>query len=150
MMQRTQYKDKTFTIVDFYKKYLQRNPKGSKNYLTQNQFRDIMELHFQLSLNVLITTGEPMNLLRLGELIIKKRRPEPEERFIDFKKTKELGTIVYHNNTHSNGYYARFKWDKGRIYLKNKAIYKFKTCRWADRLLKKEIVENNTIVKYYG
>ncbi len=150
MMQRTQLKDKTFTLVEFYNRYLKRNPKGSNSYLTKEQFRNIMELHFQLSLSVLIDTGEPMNLPKLGEIIIKKRKNEEGLRFVDYKKTKELGTVVYHNNNHSNGYYSRFKWNKGRIYLKHKTLYKFKACRWATRLLAKKIVEENTIVKYYG
>lgn len=149
-MQRTQYKDKTFTLVEFYKRYLARNPKGSANYLTQEQFRGIMEMHFQLSLYVLITTGEPMNLPRMGELSIKKRKNDEESRSIDFKKSKELGSLIYFSNNHSNGYYGKFKWEKGRIYLRHKTLYKFIPCRWATRLLSKQILENNTIVKYYG
>lgn len=142
---------KTLTLKDYYKQYLKENPKGSKNYLTKKQYRDINELYFQVMYVYLIKTGNPIKFnFSLGELHIRKRRAEEEQKKVDFKKTKEYGKVIYHENNHSNGYYARFKWNKARVYLRHKYVFNFTACRWATRLLAESIFQNNTIVKYYG
>lgn len=139
------------TLAGFYSEYLDKNPKGSSSYLTSKQYRDILELHFQLSMHHLITSGNPFKMVGMGFISIKKVRPTYDnQKKIDWKRSKESGTTIYHSNNHSNGYYGRIRWEKSKTYLHNKHVFKFTACRWATRLMKTYIIEHNSIVKYYG
>lgn len=152
-MQRYQikYKPKPITLADTYKEYLLLHPKGTKYYLTAKRYREVNERFFELIHLYMITTGEPVKLPHgLGYLRLRRRRTSEELRKIDYFQTKKYKKAIYHENNHSNGYYVRYKWDKTRIYLKNKNMYGFRACRWANRFLAKNIKENNSIVKYYG
>ncbi len=75
----------------------------------------------------------------------KKGRLETKHLKIDYKATKELWAededaakkkkAVFHLNEHTEGYYARFFWDKYRCVVRNKYVYVFEPCRAAQRML---------------
>jgi hypothetical protein len=87
---------------------------------------------------------------RLGTLRVKRRKTNPNQKRIDFKKTRELGQTVYHTNKHSEGDYGIFIWNKRKpqAVFANKQIYKLQMTRTNKRNLSKAIKERNTISKY--
>lgn len=62
---------------------------------------------------------------------------------LDFKATKELWQEdpeaakikkpIFHLNSHTNGYYAKFFWDKYGCKIRNRQAYEFQACRAATR-----------------
>jgi len=54
---------------------------------------------------------------------------------IDWQKTKELGTYVYHTNSHTNGKLLKFFWHKSDASFKYKEIYAFKVVRKVSRAI---------------
>jgi hypothetical protein len=62
----------------------------------------------------------------LGYIAVKRYKAKPGKRSVDFKRSKELGTIVYHTNFHSHGYKARITWYTAKVSnCKYINIYKF-------------------------
>jgi len=87
----------------------------------------------------------------LGEIRMEKHfTPDDHRRRIDFKKTKELGMTIYHDNSHSHGYFGEMKYDKSKARYRNKTIYSFEPVRAVSRGMAKEIIENNVVLKYIG
>ena len=62
---------------------------------------------------------------------------------IDFKRTKELGHVVYYGSKY--GY--KWKWDKKTCIVKGKRYYTFKACRTSSRLIADAI--KNKQLDYY-
>lgn len=89
------------------------------------------------------TVRLPYNLGYLG--VIKfENKYDPEKQYkwrVDYKKSKELGYIVYYGEQY--GY--RWKWHKASII--GKRYYNFKPCRQASRLITIKIKEG---VDYYS
>lgn len=129
--------------------YLPKHEYHCDIYLYQAVNRRINELVAES-----LIMGEMHKLIlpeRLGEIeIVKRRTPKGANRAVDYKKTKELGHVVYHNNRHSNKYFAKFKYDRYKAVFTNKSIYFFKPVRAVTRNLSKAIKEHNTILKYNG
>lgn len=84
----------------------------------------------------------------MGEIkIIKfenKFNPEKQYRWkVDYKKTKELGYVVYYGEQY--GY--RWKWIKNKALVAGKMYYHFKPVRMASRLINKAIKVDG--IEYY-
>lgn len=59
--------------------------------------------------------------------ITKKKSPGMKRVKVDFAATKKYGKPVYHLNEHSDGFYYRFSWIKGKV--KNIRLYSFQPLR---------------------
>jgi hypothetical protein len=97
----------------------------------------------------LIEKGESFTIpKRLG--IIQVRKVIAKNRAIDFKRTRDFGMIIYHNNNHSGGYSAFFLWDKSlpQGHFLNKALWKYVGTRQVKRKLARYIKEHNSINLY--
>lgn len=100
----------------------------------------------------MIYENRSLKLGRLGEIKIVKYKHTPKidkngnlkYSIIDWKKTKELGKVVYNFNDHSDGYLFKFKWIKKQAF-KNKELFKFKVSRDISRALPKAIKENKNL-----
>jgi hypothetical protein len=94
----------------------------------------------------LIDEGRTLKMPKgVGSLTINKS-PSKRRQMIDYKKTRELGMVVYHNNYHSDNYYAFFNWE---TYSPGKAIFKFRPIRQRSRYLAYCIKHNNAINTYF-
>ena len=82
-----------------------------------------------------------------GDISITKcKLPSLYGRSVDRVLSKEYKKTIYHNNEHSFGFYARWKWKKGN--LPNGSVFKFIPSRRNKRALAKLIKEDNQINKY--
>lgn len=62
----------------------------------------------------------------LGYIAVTRYQPKPGARSIDWKRTRELGTRVYHTNFHSFGYKPKISWYMDTLVsCSNMNIYKF-------------------------
>lgn len=135
------------TLKDLYQDYPYKDDKESKYYMDEITYRNLNEDYYSLLYSYLISTGEWYKLpYGLGELGIRKRKHSGVR--VDFARTKQYNNKIYHSNMHSNGYYARYKWDKRKVYIHYKNLYKFNPIRWAKRYLSSQIKDKNTIIHY--
>lgn len=61
----------------------------------------------------------------LGSILVKAYKTNLNNLRIDWSKSKEMGCIVKHLNTHTYGYYFGIMWDKSYVRFKNNAYYLF-------------------------
>lgn len=133
----------TTSLYQFYE-----SPLGYK--ISKDTYKKVNYDFNTLLVKMLVNTGKKHRLLGgFGELFIRKGKTSVvDKKKVDFNLTKKYGKTIYHENRHSSGFYARFKWDKNKVYMMNKHLYKFVPCRWASRYLSQQIKEENTIVRY--
>lgn len=148
-------KKKSITLDNIYYTYPYRYNNKSKYYISKKQYKDISK-DFYAMLSEMIVNGFTYKLpSRIGEISIVKFKSN--KRSIDWKKTNELygeenkvsseKKRVYHTNTHSEGYSARWWWEASR-WLKFNTLYRFKPTRYNNRYLTKKIKDENSILKY--
>lgn len=124
-------------IKDIYKSFRKINLNDKIN---KTLFSNILEtFHIILSKKVL-EENEEIKFPHIGTLRIKKFKkklnPESKKKWsIDWKKTKELGFKVFHEEKF--GY--RWTWKRNNIIYKNKSLYKFLSSRTNSREIKKQI-----------
>jgi hypothetical protein len=134
---------------NFYNYYKEYSIKKNREYVDYKTYSTILK-EFNLALrDKLVYNSEHVTLpYRLGKLYIHKFENNYSEEnqkswSIDFKKTKELGHIVYYGSKY--GY--RWKWDKKTCIVKGKRYYTFKACRTSSRLIADAI--KNKQLDYY-
>ena len=133
---------KSVTLKDFYEEY-----KGNLDWQT---YQKIAKTFNYLLIKTLIETGDTYKIpKRLGGLTIRKAKGGG--RFFANNHYTKTGEKIYFNNKHSDGYYARFHWDKKNSYmlLFSSKFWKFIPLRYHKRALAQHIF-NNSIHKYYG
>lgn len=96
-------------------------------------------------------TGKEFDLYGgAGSIYIRKRRVQEDNNKINFNFYNKTGKLIEFTNLHSLGYYARFKWNKAKVYLPNKTLYRFRPAESAKEVLSDYIINKNTILKYVG
>ncbi len=129
-----------FGAKEFYKSYKDHmKSKGIKPISTSEYaeyFRDLTNLIRERLLD-----AETVVLLhRLGKLQISKfERTFKKPVSVDWKKTKELGFKIYHEDPYS----YKLTWNKDNCIVKNKFFYTFKPCRTLERLSASKIKQEN-------
>lgn len=116
-------------------------------------FADYKNILLQFNRRIIahiLQTGEKIKLpFGLGELSIAKYTPRREKTFMDkngklttipglpinWQKTREHGKIIYHLNSHTDGYKYRFKWFKTKARFAGSSCFGFKPNRIASRAL---------------
>jgi hypothetical protein len=58
-----------------------------------------------------------------------------KRRSINWKETKQKGSLVFHENVHTDEYVYRIKWDTSYYHFRNKTLYKFKPSRGFQRYI---------------
>ena len=135
-----QYNTVRYTIKDI---YVQGNMKNRVDYTTYSK---IWTTFAGLVKERLIDKGESLKIPKgLGSLTVYKKKTGRKQ-MIDYNKTKQLGMIIYHNNLHSDSYYAYFDWDTNH---KGRKIFKFRPTRDNSRYLAKCIKNKNNINIYF-
>lgn len=133
---RTEGKVKSdYKLKDIWEFYKKEYPEGIKDYKV---FTEVLK---KSNLEILKVITEESKLFklpyRLGVLGIKKfersYKVPKNKRAVDWKRTKEEGTIIYHTQKWLYNWY----WDKSECRVQNKTVYKFIACRKAKRLINK-------------
>lgn len=117
-------------LKDMYKFYKEK----TTNPVTYKEYREINTKYLKGIMDLIIHKAYNFRLpARLGFFRIRKTRIDYESgKFsIDWKQSKELGITVYHLNEHSDGFRAKFLWEKKRAILKEgtKRPYSFTLAR---------------------
>ncbi len=140
---------KDISIKNFYEFYEENCKKKNKNCVDYKTYTAIIR-DFNLMLrDRIVYNSEHITLpYRLGKLYIHKFENNYSEEnkknwSVDFKRTKELGHVVYHGAKY--GY--RWKWNKKTCVVKGKKYFNFKPCRTSSRLIADAII--NKQLDYY-
>lgn len=119
--------------------------------ITRDQFMEICQTFNYALMRTLIETGNTYVLPhQLGTISIRKRKRNNKRAF-NLKLFQDTGERTYFNNRHSDGYYARFDWNKKPPITKciNINMVKFIPARVHKRFLASKILNENYIVKYF-
>jgi hypothetical protein len=114
----------TFTLNDYYYTL----DESIRSTLSRPAYINIMKDYFEDFVNRVIINRERLHISKtLGVHRIKKSKtPGMRPPKIDYNKTKQHNTLIFHNNSHSNGYYFQWFWDKRTIKkLAHSQIYTF-------------------------
>ena len=131
------------TLKNFYDEHY----KGNVDWET---YRYVIKTFNYLLMKTLIETGDTYKFpKRLGNISIKKHKGGG--RFFANNHYTRTGEKKFFKNKHSDGYYARFHWEKNdsTMLLSSSTFWKFVPLRYHKRTLAQHIF-NNSIHKYYG
>lgn len=125
--------------------------KGSPLNVKREVYENVASDFNKYLVNYLVSTGKEFDLFGgAGSLYVRKRRVEEDNYRINFGLYNKTGLVTEFRNLHSLGYYARFKWNKAKVYLPNKTLYRFRAAESAKAVLSYFILNKNTILKYVG
>lgn len=113
--------------------------------LTYVQWSSLIYMFNESFRDYILETGERAKFpYGFGEFSIKKKKRKHikkagDREFInlpvDWKKTKELGKIVYNFNYHTDGYFFGWTWFKDTVRFKNSDLWYFKPTRTTSKML---------------
>lgn len=122
-----------FSITDFYDDYA--TDRKDIKHLTRQQYCRIMKKLFREMAREIMHTLVPYNpRIGLGRFGIVKqlRKTKP----IDWKLTRQLGKVIYHKNSYTNGNVFKWHWEKKhKCFFANKGLYTFTPVRSLKREL---------------
>lgn len=123
------------TLRDAHRAYLKTIKGGTVYDVPQGVYAGVCRALNERMVESIIdgTTLEASLGPRLGKFVIVKRKTPslPSKMRVDWKRTKELGALIYYENEHTKGYYCTFKWRKSRI-MPNRDKYFFQLIRRHD------------------
>lgn len=134
-----------------FEEYKKLHPKST---ITFQEYKKVIYTYTKIIVEYLIETGEKLKLpYGLGEFFINKTKSKKKftrngkeyiYQPIDWKKTKEEGTWVFHKNYHTDGYKFKFGWFPDSAKFKTPKIWGFHIMRDHSRNLAKILkVPNN-------
>ena len=135
-------------LKDYYNYYVEYCNKHKSKYQDYSVFAKIVR-QANTIIRDQVLTNEQFNMPYLmGSLKIIKfeNKFDPKKQYkwkVDYKKSKEVGYIVYYGEQF--GY--RWKWNKSKAKVSGKMYYHFKPVRLASRLINKAIKVDG--VEYY-
>lgn len=113
--------------------------------LTYVQWSSLIYMFNESFRDYILETGERAKFpYGFGEFSIKKKKRKlikkaGDREFInlpvDWKRTKELGKIVYNFNYHTDGYFFGWTWFKDTVRFKNSDLWYFKPTRTTSKML---------------
>lgn len=128
-------------------KFFKKKYKG-KYDITLRQYRDICFTFNKLVAKDMLD-GKIINLpFCLGKIFIFKYETNWNNPPIDFKATKEQKKVVYFLNRHSEGWGAKFKWNKQIRNIPNLLYYSFKATYTINRQLGQIMLQKDGHKKY--
>jgi hypothetical protein len=123
--------------------------KGSRLNVSADTYEKVSADFNKYLVRYLAHTGKEFDLLGgAGSIYVRKRPVEADNYRINFGHYRKTGKLIEFRNLHSLGYYARFKWNKAKVYLPNKTLYRFRPAENAKEVLSDYIINKNTILKY--
>jgi len=138
-------------IKDFYKGYIEEaNLRSRTTTVDFKTYSSVLKSFHKILVNKIVVENEcyklPFKLGLLGILKFDQNFDESKKHrwAVDWKKSKEVGQIVYFENTER----YKWRWDKSSVKLKGKKYYQFKASRHNSRLIA-QIKQNNPRMDYY-
>lgn len=139
-----------------YKEWCEEHPESDISYV---EFQNIIYTFNEGFRDYLLETGQHGKLpWGFGDFVISKKKPRTKKKLedgreiislpIDWKKTKEAGTLRYHLNTHTEGFKFRIKWVIKSRRFKYSEVWTFKPSRISSRLLR-HYINQGYQHKYY-
>lgn len=123
----------SLTIEGITNRFLESHPDSN---LTKKEVKTVMYLFNKLLSYWLIEKGYRYKLPhKLGYLEVSKTKMQYVRLKLDYQKWKETGMKIFHENNHSDGWYARTHWEKKSCKISNKTWYAFKLVRGNTRLI---------------
>lgn len=142
--------NKRIGTPQFFKNNKSVSDPNSPHYISDYRvYKGILKDFFQAISKRIVEDGFDYKIPHgLGRLHMRKWRPGRKKRAIDWYNTKKYGKTIYHNNTHSAGFAAKWKWDKYRTLAKGIRLYLFTPTRTNHRAIAKAIKDRNSIMEY--
>lgn len=138
-----------YSINDFHPSY--KNSRGSVSHLNKADYSRIMKKVFSAIAEYAITERRPYNpKIGLGRFGVVKRKCKTTS--IDWKETKEHGKHIFYRNSHTDGHYFRWHWEKTtKCNLRSKKLYSFSVVPKVKELLHNHIMklENDPFSRPY-
>lgn len=141
---------------EVYNDFCQKNPSITVSF---REWEKVISTYNSLFRDYILETGEAAKLpWGIGMFSISKKKPKKKKVFdgkeymnmaIDWQKTRKAGKYIYNFNHHTDGYRARWYWFQDESRFENAAIWWFKPCRKASRLIKDFILKNPTQMDIY-
>lgn len=138
------------TLKDAYKSYPHNITKRDPFFVENTEFREICVAANRIIMDKCMQGDVFLIPHYLGDIFVRKKKipMRLQKRQVDHRLSKLHKKTIYHNNNHSDQFYAKWTWDKKKTKLSNKFAYNFKAVRKNNRLLAKNIKINNTINNY--
>jgi len=138
-------------INDFYEEYTKEaESKKRETVVPFKTYSSVLKSFHKLLVTKVVEENEcykmPFKLGLLGILKFDQNFDEDRKHkwAVDWKKSKEVGQIVYFENTDR----YKWRWDKSNVKLKGKKYYQFKASRNNSRLIA-QTKKNNPKLDYY-
>lgn len=98
-------------------------------------------------MRMLVEEGKEIRMPYLNMLKVRKRRMA-NVTAVDYGHLRKTGELKVYDNSHSDGYSARFHWTKSKAVVPGKSIYCFRAKRCWNRAITLEMKKPNGHVKY--
>lgn len=135
------------TLVDFYDEYDGRLNKETYKEVIK-VYSEVLIEHLLKGYKVILPSG--MGYLRISKGKFKAKAPnwaktaqvygEHNEQNPDNKK------VIYHDNSHTDGYRIKVLWKRNTLPIKNKSLYVFKFTRYNSRKISKLIQGDPSLI----
>lgn len=135
------------TLKDFYKTYSGR--------LNSKTYKEVLKVYSEVVIETLlkghkVILPKGMGYLRIGKGKFKSKAP-------NWKKTAEIygahneanpddKKLVYHDNSHTDGYRIKVVWKTNTIPITNKSLFAFKFTRYNSRYISGVVKEDPAII----
>lgn len=115
----------TVSTNDFYKDF-----KLENSTISEKVYKNVCDDFFiGIMKNIIYENSILIMPYGLGHIYVKSYKANLKHAKVDFHRSKQLGKVVRHLNTHTFGHYFGFKWDKTYARTKNKTYYSFRPTR---------------------
>tara|TARA_R110000764_G_scaffold172593_3_gene259423 strand:+ start:430 stop:897 length:468 start_codon:yes stop_codon:yes gene_type:complete len=140
---------KCLGLSDAYKEFKKTSNKNSHFAVDYSLYKSICaDFNKKIVHHILEDSGTFKVPHRLGEIRIQKKKMNftiPNKLMVDWKRTNELGTRVYHLNDHTDNFRYKWYWRKSKAIVKNKTAYSFTATRENMRALASNLITRKGI-----
>jgi hypothetical protein len=128
-----------YTLPDMYCEYISHFSEDHPYHIPYSEYSEVVSDYLKYVSELVVVKSMTFKLpFRMGAISVYKHKPifqSVNKMSIDWKKTRELGKVVYNFNEHSNGFRYRFRWDRNGSLDKYLVLYAFKPSRQNARLV---------------
>ncbi len=129
--------------AEMWEDYIKDKEEDSPYYISKKDYRNMCYDFYKVRMTLLLEEGGIFKLpWKLGELEIVKKKiniGDPKSLPIDWPETQKLKKHVYCLNEHSRGFRYSFHWNKTKMRIRNKYLYRLVLTRTNKRTLAKMI-----------
>ncbi len=140
---------KSLGLKDAFKEFNKSQNKNSHFAVDYSLYKAICaDFNKKVIKDILYDSGTFKLPHRLGEIRIQKKKMnfnDSSKLKVDWKRTNELGTRIYHLNDHTDNYRYKWYWRKSKAIIKNKTAYSFTATRDNMRTLARILLTDRRI-----